>query len=111
MEIHFTKRDKRSFAGCRYLLNVILDQFVDCKFIKHYYTQFTVHRLVQNYFSYHIFLKSGGILCPPTIMATAVFTENHDLITVPLVAKIGKRSNGHLHWDAVEAWWKNFDQI
>ena len=24
-------------------------------------------------------------------MATAIFTENHDLITVPLVAKIGKR--------------------
>ena len=35
---------------------------------------------------------------PPTIMATAVFTENYDLITVPLVAKIGKRSNGHLYW-------------
>ena len=48
---------------------------------------------------------------PPTIMATAVFTENHDLITVPLVAKIGKRSNGRLHWDAVEAWCNNFDQI
>ena len=27
------KRDKRSFAGCRYLLKVILDKFVDCKFI------------------------------------------------------------------------------
>ena len=51
------KRDKRSFAGCRYLLNVILDQFVDCKFMIHYYTQFTVHKLVQNYFSYHIFFK------------------------------------------------------
>ena len=41
------KRDKRSFAGCWYLLNVILDKFVDCKFIIHYYTQFTVHKLVQ----------------------------------------------------------------
>ena len=108
---HRKKRDKRSFAGCRYLLNAILDQFVDCKFIIHYYTQFTVHKMVQNYFSYHISLKSGGILHPPTIMGTAVFTENHDLITVPLVAKIGKRSNGRLHWDAVEAWCNNFDQI
>ena len=81
-------------------------------------------------------------------MATEVFTENHDLITVPLVAKIGKRniisdqlmdcyvsvvmyydiaihqlvqnyvkklkfkrSNGHLYWDAVEAWYNNFYQI
>ena len=35
-------------------------------------------------------------------MATAVFSENHDLITVPLVAKIGKRSNGHSHWRHVE---------
>ena len=42
---------------------------------------------------------------PPTIMATAVFSQNHDLITVPLVAKIGKRSNGPLigvHWRHVE---------
>ena len=43
-------------------------------------------------------------------MATAVFTENHDLIRVPLVAKIGKRSDGR-HTDAVEAWCNNFDQI
>ena len=42
---------------------------------------------------------------PATIMATAV------LITVSLVAKIGKRSNGRLHWDTVEAWCNNFDQI
>ena len=48
---------------------------------------------------------------PPTIKATAVFTGNHDLITVPLLTKIGKRSNVHLHWDAVEAWCNNFDQI
>ena len=33
------------------------------------------------------------------------------LFRVPLVAKIGKRSNGCLHWDAVEAWCNNFDQI
>ena len=39
------------------------------------------------------------------IMATAF------LFRAPLVAKIGKRSNGHLHWDAVEAWCSNFDQI
>ena len=56
-----SERDKHSFAGCWYLLNVILDQFVDCKFIIHYYTQFTVHKLVQNYFSYCIILKSGSI--------------------------------------------------
>ena len=29
---------------------------------------------------------------PSTIMATAVFTENHDLITVPLVAKLEKEA-------------------
>ena len=29
-------------------LNVILDQFVDCKFIIHYYRQLTVHKLVKN---------------------------------------------------------------
>ena len=35
------------------------------------------------------------ILMPPIIMATAVFFEKpHDLIRAPLVAKIGKRSNG-----------------
>ena len=33
------------------------------------------------------------------------------LFRAPLVAKIGKKSNGHLHWDAVEAWCNNFDQI
>ena len=33
------------------------------------------------------------------------------LFRVPLVAKIGKRSNGCLHWDAVEARCNNFDQI
>ena len=33
------------------------------------------------------------------------------LFRAPLVAKIGKRSNGHLHWDAVEAWCNNFDQM
>ena len=45
---------------------------------------------------------------PPTIMATAVFSENHDLITVPLVAKIGKRSNGHPHWSPLEVCGENF---
>ena len=56
------KRDKHSFAGCRYLLNIILDQFVDCKFIIHYYTQF----IQSTNWSKIIFpttfsLKSGGV--------------------------------------------------
>ena len=33
------------------------------------------------------------------------------LFRVPLVAKIGKRSNGHFHLDAVEAGYNNLDQI
>ena len=41
----------------------------------------------------------------PIIMPTAC------LFRAPLVAKIGKRSNGRLHWDAVEAWCNNFDQM
>ena len=45
---------------------------------------------------------------PPIIMATTVFSENHDLITAPLVAKIGKRSNGHPHWSSLEACRENF---
>ena len=36
------------FIGKFQLLNVILDQFVDCKFIIHYYRQLTVHKLVKN---------------------------------------------------------------
>ena len=36
------------FIGKFQLLNVILDQFVVCKFIIHYYTKFTVHKLIQN---------------------------------------------------------------
>ena len=36
------------FIGKFQLLNVILDQFVDCKFIIHYYRQLTVQKLVQN---------------------------------------------------------------
>ena len=41
-------RMRQMWSGCQYLLNVIVDKFVDCKFIIHYYTQFTVHKLVQN---------------------------------------------------------------
>ena len=52
-------------------------------------------------FTIHAPYLIGGI----KIMATAF------LFRVPLVAKIGKRSNGHLHWDAMEAWCNNFDQI
>ena len=36
------------FIGKFELLNVILDQFVDCKFIIHYYGQLTVHKLVKS---------------------------------------------------------------
>ena len=36
------------FIGKFQLLNVILDQFVDCKFIIHYYRRLTVHKLIKN---------------------------------------------------------------
>ena len=36
------------FIGKFQLLNVILDQFVGCKFIIHDYRQLTVHKLVKN---------------------------------------------------------------
>ena len=36
------------FSGKFQLLNEILDQFVDCKFIIHYYRRLTVHKLVKN---------------------------------------------------------------
>ena len=39
-------------------------------------------------------------------MATTILSENYN--TVPLVAKIGKRSNGHPHWTPLEACGDNF---
>ena len=39
------------FIGKFQFLNGILDQFVDCKFIIHHYTQFTVHKLRKKIFS------------------------------------------------------------
>ena len=36
------------FSGKFQLLNVMLDQFVDCKFIIHDYRRLTVHKLFQN---------------------------------------------------------------
>ena len=50
-EIEIAQEYNETNVVCRISvhLNVILDQFLDCKFIIHYCTQFTVHKLVQNY--------------------------------------------------------------
>ena len=64
------------FSGKFQLLNVILDQFVDCKFIIHYYRRLTVHKLVKNciqkFFLPHFY---GLPLMPP--LPTAFLLIDH----------------------------------
>ena len=69
------------FSGKFQLLNEILDQFVDCKFIIHYYRRLTVHKLVKNCIQKFFVLHFYGLpLTPPTIDAplpTAFLLINH----------------------------------
>ena len=52
---------------------------------------------------------SPFMVFPTTFLRFTIATAF--LFRVPLVAKTGKGSNGCLHWDAVEAWCNNFNQI
>ena len=86
--------------------NVVLDQFVDCKFIIHYYTQFTVHKLVQNYFFLLHFLNQGASNATPQLWLLQFYQKT--IIQCLWWAKLEKRSNGHPHWIPLETCGDNF---
>ena len=77
------------FIGKFQLLNVILDQFVDCKFIIHYYRQLTVQKLVQNCIQ-KLFSTTFLWFTIDAPQLDAPPTYHIFINTAPLVAKIGK---------------------
>ena len=110
------------FFGKFQFLNAILDQFMDCTFIIHHYIQFTNWSKIafknQNkgekiisttffWFTIDAPYFMGGVI----VMATTVFSGNHDLITAPLVVKLEKEAMAALigvQWRHVETIFTKF---
>ena len=66
------------FSGKFQLLNVILDQFVDCKFIIHDYRRLTVHKLVKNCIQKFFLLHFYGLpLMPPPTYCIFINCRQH----------------------------------